>query len=805
MHIYFLLATFLMLSFVLLFKYFNVRFFLFFWFFACILYLFFKFINIRLFHWLNGHVFVNLFDTLQFINSKTTEILITNTTTENFYTENLNLKEKNVSNSIMNLNIVNVIDTSSIRTFDWVVPVFQEQMNHSVEFFDSVFNSSNSWTRRIFNIKHLFFDSYDNFLLHCSEFYPKIIYDTNRLWWRTFAKSFCDTNVFTKDYVFAFVEVVAYNFVYLGPAMFYNTALQLPLFFYLFFIFVFVVAVIATTTQQYLGIAGLLRLLFYTLLLQFVVILCAFVAITQYGVTFFLEYKIYSIYVPTAVASLNFTLDYLSASFMFLVTSIGIAAILYSRVYLIGDPNTPDFLIKLNWFIISMLSLVISKNFIFFYFSWEFIGITSMWLINFNSQRTDTFKSAIKAFTFNKVSDLCLFSALLIGYSIFQTATITTWDVSMAQINYINTTTAYSFYAFGTLIIIAASIKSAQLGFHLWLPDSMDAPVPASALIHSATLVSAGIYILFRFYDIIHFAGFSTSIALLGACTAAYGGVVAGMQTDLKRALAYSTISHCGFLFTLTVLGGSSIALLYLFLHGFYKALSFICAGDFIRLGAGYQDLNRMGGFFFLSPSLSAQFLISMGNLCGLPFFLGYFFKNNFQSAQLVNNNANFFVNTLLICGLISSLFYFFKVFYCVVFSFKKTNYKNLIDFYKKSLLSFKFPFKSPKALLIIFWFILFVSLCCVFWYFNYILSTLACNVTDTQVSVVDLNFLQRANIKVSEFTKVNYFFLFYTVFCNAILVLHLYNSCRRTGWPSFLNNMSTVTIFLFFSFFCFV
>jgi NADH:ubiquinone oxidoreductase subunit 5 (subunit L)/multisubunit Na+/H+ antiporter MnhA subunit len=310
----------------------------------------------------------------------------------------------------------------------------------------------------------------------------------------------------------------------------------------------------------------------------------------------------------------------------------------------------------------------------------------------------------------------------------------------------------------------------------------MDAPVPASALIHSATLVSAGIYILFRFYDIIHFAGFSTSIALLGACTAAYGGVVAGMQTDLKRALAYSTISHCGFLFTLTVLGGSSIALLYLFLHGFYKALSFICAGDFIRLGAGYQDLNRMGGFFFLSPSLSAQFLISMGNLCGLPFFLGYFFKNNFQSAQLVNNNANFFVNTLLICGLISSLFYFFKVFYCVVFSFKKTNYKNLIDFYKKSLLSFKFPLKSPKALLIIFWFILFVSLCCVFWYFNYTSSTLACNVTDTQVSVVDLNFLQRASIKVSEFTKINYFFLFYTVFCNAILVLHLYNSCRRTG-----------------------
>jgi NADH:ubiquinone oxidoreductase subunit 5 (subunit L)/multisubunit Na+/H+ antiporter MnhA subunit len=115
------------------------------------------------------------------------------------------------------------------------------------------------------------------------------------------------------------------------------------------------------------------------------------------------------------MSSIVFSLDYLSAAFMFLVVAIAIAAIAYTRVYLFGDPNISDFTIKLVWFVFSMLSLVLTKNFVFLYFSWEFIGITSMWLINFNSQRLDTNKSALKAFFFNKISDLCLFSALLLG------------------------------------------------------------------------------------------------------------------------------------------------------------------------------------------------------------------------------------------------------------------------------------------------------------------------------------------------------------------------------------------------------
>lgn len=256
---------------------------------------------------------------------------------------------------------------------------------------------------------------------------------------------------------------------------------------------------------------------------------------------------------------------------------------------------------------------------------------------------------------------------------------------------------------FSVLLSIAACIKSAQLGFHLWLPDSMDAPMPASALIHSATLVSAGIYLLLRFLDLIVLSGISQYLCTVGAVTAVYGGVVAGTQTDLKRALAYSTISHCGFLFVATIVGGSEIALLYLFLHGFYKALSFICAGEAIRASMGYQDLNKMGGLFFICPSLSSQFLIAMGNLCGLPFFLGYLFKSNFQLLLLTNNNLSLSIVILLTLGFLSSLFYFFKVFYSVVFTFKKNNYKSYLELYKIGLFSANMPLKNPKVLIFIF------------------------------------------------------------------------------------------------------
>jgi NADH:ubiquinone oxidoreductase subunit 5 (subunit L)/multisubunit Na+/H+ antiporter MnhA subunit len=328
----------------------------------------------------------------------------------------------------------------------------------------------------------------------------------------------------------------------------------------------------------------------------------------------------------------------------------------------------------------------------------------------------------------------------------------------------------------------------------------MDAPVPASALIHSATLVSAGVYLILRFFDILQLSGLMPLVGVLGALTSAYGGIVAGLQTDLKRALAYSTISHCGFLFTFVSLGGSSAALLYLFLHGFFKAMSFICAGEFIRVSGGYQDLNRMGSGFFQAPSLSSQFLIAMGNLCGIPFFVGYYFKSNFQNFVLASGDFNQITGVLFLTGLLCSLFYFFKVYYCVVFSFRKLNFKLLQESLKRNRNFFQHPIKSPKAVMVIFWAIMLVSLICVFWYFPHNKELLVCNITDAYTSPLS-HFSSISKTPLTRHTQVNYLFVFYTFFiCTIVALLSVYSS-RRCGWPYLINSLFLAASALLLSF----
>jgi len=147
-------------------------------------------------------------------------------------------------------------------------------------------------------------------------------------------------------------------------------------------------------------------------------------------------------------------------------------------------------------------------------------------------------------------------------------------------------------------LLLCAFIKSAQFGFHIWLPDSMEAPVPASALIHSATLVSAGIFLILRFYSLFEILSYSKYIMVfVGSFTACYGGWVSSFQTDIKRLLAYSTISHCGFLVVLCGLFNLNWVLSYLYIHGFFKALTFMCAGNIIRFSKNIQDYRRMGGY----------------------------------------------------------------------------------------------------------------------------------------------------------------------------------------------------------------
>jgi len=172
-------------------------------------------------------------------------------------------------------------------------------------------------------------------------------------------------------------------------------------------------------------------------------------------------------------------------------------------------------------------------------------------------------------------------------------------------------------------------IKSAQIGPHIWLPDSMEAPVPASSLIHSATLVSAGIFVVLRFYSIFEMSYYSFLILpIVGSLTASYGGVTASFQSDIKRILAYSTISHCGFLMLLTSFNINEFVVLYLYVHGFFKACVFMCVGNVIRISKNYQDFRKMGSFYKYLPFECFVSLICLFNLSGIPLSLGFFIKH---------------------------------------------------------------------------------------------------------------------------------------------------------------------------------
>jgi NADH-quinone oxidoreductase subunit L len=278
-----------------------------------------------------------------------------------------------------------------------------------------------------------------------------------------------------------------------------------------------------------------------------------------------------------------------------------------------------------------MVFLVSSGNLINLFLGWEMIGLTSFFLINFWSSRVGTLKAAFKAYSFNKTSDLFLFVVIVLIFN-----TIFTLDIPtiLNQIylyeNYnliiFNTTLNY-IEVISVLFLICAFIKSAQFGAHIWLPDSMEAPVPASALIHSATLVSAGIYLLLRFTPMFELSEYSLSIvAIVGSITAFYGGFTSMFQSDAKRILAYSTISHCGFLMVIYSTGVIEYTILYLYVHGFFKAATFLCVGNIIRFSRNTQDFKRMGGYAKFLPADTILTFVCMMNLSGLPLTFGFFY-----------------------------------------------------------------------------------------------------------------------------------------------------------------------------------
>lgn len=367
--------------------------------------------------------------------------------------------------------------------------------------------------------------------------------------------------------------------------------------------------------------------------------------------------------------SFNFSVNLLSSCFSLLVVLIGFTTNIYILNYFKNEVAEKKFVFFINSFIFSMLFLVFSNNFYSLFLGWELIGLTSFFLINFWTNKRSTLKSAFKAFTFNLLSDIFLLTAFVCFY---QTTGVSDCDSFMYIVLWEGLGSDNLLFAGSIFLVLCASIKSVQLFGHLWLPDSMEAPVPASSLIHSATLVSAGIFLLCKFNYLFCNTLFIDVLIIWGSITAAYGGVVAAAQTDMKKLLAYSTMSHCGFMWVLVVSGNFYITILYLFLHGIFKAATFYCAGSFI-VKYNTQDTRLMGWGARLFIGDTFLLIVCSANLAGLPFTLGYFFKAFFLKSFLFDIFGFFSIGCILV-GLLSSVIYFYRLVFYACFDF----YKNI-------------------------------------------------------------------------------------------------------------------------------
>ncbi len=442
-----------------------------------------------------------------------------------------------------------------------------------------------------------------------------------------------------------------------------------------FGLLVFVLSIVALAVPAYFGLYGSFILTLIPLAFSWLyAVITAIFVYNKSDIIFIHGYKWFSLPGTTQI-NFDIFIDKLSITYVTLILSIGLCVLLYTFSYFRYEPHVERLFLFINLFMISMCILVLGGNLFVLFLGWELIGLTSFFLINFWSTKISTLKAAFKAFIFNKISDLGLLifiiaNIFIIGETnilILNQRLIDFVDYQINMINYkINFIEFLSFF-----LMLSAFIKSAQFGFHIWLPDSMEAPVPASALIHSATLVSAGVFLLVRFSFLIELSSVCLYwIMITSSITAALGGVGACFQSDVKRVLAYSTISHCGFLIFLSCFFNLEIVLLYLCVHGFFKALVFMCVGNVIRFARNYQDFRYMGGFFKYLPFEASMMLIGLINLGGLPFSFGFFIKH--YTLVSLFDISNLFVKINLFIGMFSSLIYSYRLYYYIFFDTKK-------------------------------------------------------------------------------------------------------------------------------------
>ena len=329
--------------------------------------------------------------------------------------------------------------------------------------------------------------------------------------------------------------------------------------------------------------------------------------------------------------SLN--LNLLTVTMIIMVNFVSTIIHFYSVGYMSKDPRRIIFMGYLGLFTFFMLFLVSSSNLIQLFVGWEGVGLTSYLLIGFWSHKDEANKASLKAFVANRVGDFGLLISLFTIFIVFGTINI---NEILLLVNS-HSQSYFNFFGFQihsiTLIVVTMFVgcmgKSAQFGLHVWLPDAMEGPTPVSALIHAATMVTAGVFLLILMSPLIETSKFSQNLILfIGTITCLFASCVAVFQNDIKRIIAYSTCSQLGYMFMAIGVSAYSVAYFHLLSHAFFKALLFLGAGSVIHCMSDEQDIKKMGGIYNRIPLTYTSMLIGSLALMGLPFFSGYFSKD---------------------------------------------------------------------------------------------------------------------------------------------------------------------------------
>nr|AHG53577.1 NADH dehydrogenase subunit 5 [Drosophila yakuba] len=370
------------------------------------------------------------------------------------------------------------------------------------------------------------------------------------------------------------------------------------------------------------------------------------------NMVYFIEWEVVSLNSMSIV--MTFLFDWMSLLFMSFVLMIASLVIFYSKEYMESDENINRFIMLVLMFVLSMMLLIISPNLVSILLGWDGLGLVSYCLVIY-FQNIKSYNAGMLTALSNRIGDVALLLAIA-------------WMLNYGSWNYIFylevMQNEFSMLMIGSLVMLAAMTKSAQIPFSSWLPAAMAAPTPVSALVHSSTLVTAGVYLLIRFNIVLSTSWLGQLLLLLSGLTMFMAGLGANFEFDLKKIIALSTLSQLGLMMSILSMGFYKLAMFHLLTHALFKALLFMCAGAIIHNMNNSQDIRLMGGLSIHMPLTSACFNVSNLALCGMPFLAGFYSKDMILEIVSISN-----------INMFSFFLYFFSTGLTVSYSFRLVYY----------------------------------------------------------------------------------------------------------------------------------